>query len=151
MRVGRDTDWATVAAGSYHALAVKRDGSLWAWGGNHDGKLGDGTTAHHSAPVRIGTGTDWTSSGAGSSHTLAIGRDGTLWAWGADFLASGTVPVRVGSDADWGAVAAGSGFSLAIKRDGALWAWGGNGDGQLGDGTTTPFRSALVPVRMDAD
>ena len=81
-QVGTDTDWLLVAAGGEHSLAIKKDGSLWAWGLNADGQLGDGTLLSQSAPERIGTATNWVAVYAGYSHSLALRNDGTLWAWG---------------------------------------------------------------------
>jgi len=74
--------WVTVAAGYYHSLAIKADGTLWAWGDNNHGQLGDGTTAEGHSPVHIGSDTDWVMVSAGYLHSLAIKADGTLWAWG---------------------------------------------------------------------
>ncbi len=76
------TNWQTVAAGYYHTVALKRDGTLWAWGDNYYGQLGDGTTANQSSPVQVGVATNWQAVAAGSYHTVALKRDGTLWAWG---------------------------------------------------------------------
>jgi len=80
VRVG--TDFASVAAGGYHTVVVKTDGTLWAWGGNFDGQLGDGTATQRNVPEQIGTETDWAVVAAGNYYTLAVKADGTLWAWG---------------------------------------------------------------------
>ncbi|MBK6994107.1 MAG: hypothetical protein IPH31_03990 [Lewinellaceae bacterium] len=64
--------WQSVAAGGFHTLAIKTDGSLWAWGINDSGELGDGTYANKNSPVQIGTATNWKSVAAGFNHTLAI-------------------------------------------------------------------------------
>ena len=89
-----------------HALGIKRDGSLWAWGYNGGGQLGDGTATSRSAPVQIGTATNWASVGSGFLHSVAIRKDGTLWAWGDNTygqLGDGTTtdhttPVQIGID-----------------------------------------------------
>ncbi|MCL2503899.1 MAG: cell wall-binding repeat-containing protein [Coriobacteriia bacterium] len=150
--------WEMVSAGFEHSLALKSDGTLWAWGLNSDGQLGDGMTTGKNAPVRIGTGTDWAVVGTGNRHSLAIKSDGTLWAWGRNDngqLGDGTTvnksaPVQVGADTDWAAVDGGHRHSLALKSDGTLWAWGFNNRGQLGDGTTAD-RNAPVQVGADTD
>ena len=163
-RIGGDTDWLAVAAGYDNSLAVKSDGSLWAWGANSSGQLGDGTTSPSLVPKRIGAGRSWIAvSCSGSistspsvSHSLGLKADGSLWAWGSNKygrLGDGTAvdrwaPVRVGSSTDWALISAGNHQSLAIKRDGSLWAWGWNGNGQLGDGTAI---SRLVPTRIGND
>jgi alpha-tubulin suppressor-like RCC1 family protein len=73
-----------VAAGQNHTLALKTDGTLWAWGYNFRGQLGDGTNDTKYTPTQVGTGNDWDSVAAGNSHTLALKTDGTLWAWGSN-------------------------------------------------------------------
>ena len=133
-----------VAAGDNYTVAVRSDGTLWAWGENRRGQLGDGTTTNRSSPVQIGTDSDWQSVAAASAHTVALKRDGTLWAWGHNSsgqLGDGTTvsktsPVQVGSATNWQSVAAGGSHTVALKSDGTLWAWGANSNGQLGDGTT---------------
>jgi alpha-tubulin suppressor-like RCC1 family protein len=106
-----------IATGGFHSLAIRRDGTLWAWGFNWLGQLGDGTTTDRHRPVQVLT--DVVSVAAGWEHSLAIRRDGTLWAWGRNEfgqLGDGTTtdrhrPVQVLTDVV--SVAAGSAYSLA--------------------------------------
>jgi alpha-tubulin suppressor-like RCC1 family protein len=81
-QVGTETNWKAVAAGFDHLVAVKTNGTLWAWGRNNVGQLGDGTTVDKHAPTQIGTDTTWVSVSAGTSHSAAVKADGTLWVWG---------------------------------------------------------------------
>ncbi|MDR2561337.1 MAG: Ig-like domain-containing protein [Holophagales bacterium] len=151
-------DWAAVAAGIYHTLALKANGSLWAWGWNVIGQLGDGTDIDRKSPVQVGTAKNWKSMSAGYVHSVAIKKDGSLWAWGWNGdgqLGDGTntpriTPVQVGTAKNWVAVAAGLYHTLALKDDGSLWAWGSNEDGQLGDGTNTD-RNAPIQVGSSND
>ncbi len=131
-RVGTATDWAVIACGGQNSLALKKDGSLWAWGMNDDGQLGLGDTKERNSPTRIGTASDWAGVAGGGTHSLALKRDGSLWAWGNNYsgqLGLGNTtwersPTRVGSANDWSAIAAAADWSLALKTDGSLWAWG---------------------------
>lgn len=81
-RVGTDGDWVTAATSGDHWLAVKADGTLWTWGQNSSGELGDGTTDDKDEPVRLGSSNKWRAVVAGSRYSLALKADGTLWAWG---------------------------------------------------------------------
>jgi uncharacterized protein YjdB len=156
-QVGKAKDWAAVSAGSGHVLAIKADGSLWAWGRSSEGQLGDGTTSltttYRLTPGQMGTAKDWVTASAGGLSSFAIKTDGSLWAWGTNKfgqLGDGStttrsVPVQVGTEKDWVAVFAGTEHTLALKSDGSVWAWGNNDRGQLGDGTTT---NRDTPVRV---
>ncbi len=144
---GSGTNWKQVARGENHTAAIKTDGTLWAWGKNGNGTVGDGTISHRSSPVTTaGGGTNWKQVEAGSNHTAAIKTDGTLWTWGSNIvgaLGNGTTTARsspgttAGGGTNWKQVATGYYSSMAIKTDGTLWTWGNNDSGQLGDGTTT--------------
>ena len=142
-----------IVAGTAHALALKNDGTVWAWGANSNGQLGDGTGTDRSTPVQVTGGmAGVTALAAGVTHSLAAKNDGTVWAWGgndAGQLGDGSTtdhstPVQV-SGGLVGAVglAAGTYHSLAVKNDGTVWAWGGNDLGQLGDSTTTGRRTPV--------
>jgi alpha-tubulin suppressor-like RCC1 family protein len=74
--------WTKVSAGSHHVVALKKDGTLWAWGNNSHGQLGDGTSENKNSPVRIGMDTKWVSISAGGMHSLALKLDDTPWSWG---------------------------------------------------------------------
>ncbi len=138
--------WKSIAAGS---LAVRSDGTLWAWGGNTIGQLGDSTTIDRPVPVQIGTASDWKSVNFSEASALAIKTDGSLWAWGSNYygqlgLAPGTeprAPVRVGTARDWKLVATGYGETIAIKKDGTLWDWGNGSPTPVQVGTANTWKS----------
>src|SRR6266568_2192654 len=124
-----------ITAGINHTVVLKNDGTLWAWGRNYIGQLGDGTTTDSNVPTRIGTGSTWSAVAAGYEYTVALKSDGTLWAWGLNSsgqLGDGTtvsknVPTQIGNSTIWSAVAACAGYTVALKSDGTLWSWGDNG------------------------
>jgi alpha-tubulin suppressor-like RCC1 family protein len=144
-QVGSLTNIVNVSAGYVHGLAVQNDGSLWAWGTNWYGALGDGTTQTRYSPVLITSISDVVSVSGGAFHSLAVKSDGTVWSWGYNAdgeLGNGTTttalaPVQVSGLYNVVAVSAGGNCSVALKSDGTVWAWGSNNRGQLGDGTTT--------------
>lgn len=144
--------WKAIATGMSHTVGIMSDGTLWAWGANDFGQLGDGTRIARRTPVQIGTANDWQSVSAGTLHTMAIKTNGTLWGWGIngnsrlgdDTTTDRIFPAQVGSATNWQSVCAGDTNTLAIKTDGTLWAWGYNGYAQFGDGTmnnrSTPYQ-----------
>ena len=124
VQVGSLTDWASVGAGFKHTLAVKTDGTLWAWGDNSSsGDLGDVTVVDRISPVPIGALSDWASVAAGRNLSLARKTDGSIWAWGFNGqgqLGDGTIisrssPVQIGLLTDWASASLSSYHSLALK------------------------------------
>jgi alpha-tubulin suppressor-like RCC1 family protein len=153
-KIGTSNNWKSISAGNgYHNIAIKNDGTLWAWGSNDAGQLGDGTKLKRNIPNQIGASADWKIISAGNSHSMAIKNDGTLWGWGFNGfggLGDGSgidrnIPNQIGASTDWKTVSAGYSQTVAIKNDGSLWAWGSNGAGQLGDGTIV---YKLSPIRI---
>lgn len=135
-QVGTDTNWDYVSGygGGAHMLARKTDGTLWSWGANGNGQLGNLSVVNRSSPIQIGALTTWTKISAGAGHSAAIKNDGTLWTWGQNTsgqLGLGNTtnrssPVQVGTLTTWANVFCGTRNTFAIKTDGTLWAMGNN-------------------------
>lgn len=148
--------WQQAAAGYTHTIALKDNGSIWAWGQNDKGQLGIGNTLSQSTPVLIGTEASWVWVGAGNKFSVALKADGTLWTWGANDLgqlgngttANTALPAQVGTDADWSQVAVEGYHIIAVKTNGTLWAWGLNLNKQLGDNTGV---NKTQPVQIGTD
>ncbi len=144
-----------VAVGSQHTCARKTNGTVWCWGWNDGGQLGDGTYDTKSTPAQVAAlGSSALEVAAGDSHTCARKADGTLWCWGNGNLGalgdgSATVkptPVQVAAlGTSVIGVTAGGGYTCARKSDSTAWCWGWNDKGQLGDGTTT---DKSIPVQL---
>jgi alpha-tubulin suppressor-like RCC1 family protein len=128
-------DWNQVAVGGSHSVALKKDGTLWAWGDNWAGQLGIGS-ADKEVPeaVQVGSATNWVKVWAGILETVAMQSDGTLWFWGDNpnpaipqtgaGAANIFSPTRISADTNWVDVGFGPYTVLALKSDGTLWAWG---------------------------
>lgn len=158
---GNVLEWLKIDGGAFSSAGIQTDGSLWTWGANFSGELGQGnhsvfpSTANNLLyPKRLGTDT-WLDVTAREEWMVGVKSDGTLWYWG-DMYNSGAdpgqedTPVQIGTDSDWVKVVGGDNFLLAQKSDGTLWGWQGNEIGQLGDGTTTDS-TTLIPVGNGTD
>ena len=149
------TNWKQVACGANNTAAIKTDGTLWTWGNNNAGQLGDNTTTQRITPVTtFAGGTNWKQVAGGTSHTAAIKTDGTLWTWGINTGSLGdntiinrSTPVTTfAGGTNWKQVSCGGNHTAAIKTDGTLWVWGFNNFGQLGDNTTNSLYPRSTPV-----
>jgi alpha-tubulin suppressor-like RCC1 family protein len=143
-----------IAAGDDHSLAVRSNGTVWAWGKNSLGQVGDGTRIDRTIPVLIPTILGAAAVAAGGDHSLALLRDGSVRAWGFKLRNELTDPPQIDSSVTpeiirglggVTAIAAGGEHSLALRGDGTVWSWGENWGGQLGDGT---FEDRLDPARI---
>ncbi len=160
--IGPSTDhWIDIAAGGSHVLAIKDDGTLWGWGLNDSGQVGDNKQpVNQTKPFKISTEI-WRAISAGDKHSLGIKANGTLYAWGSNLsgaLGFGNssilkkTPNKLGTDNDWQYISAGKGFTLAIKSNGNLSAWGNNSSGQLGIGnTTSPQYTKVTPWKTSTN
>ena len=152
-------NWKQVSGGTFHTAAIKTDGTLWTWGYNLSGQLGDNTTIDRSTPVQTFLGgNNWKQVACGWYHTAAIKTDGTLWTWGENIngelginlsgASNGrTTPVQtfLGGN-NWKQVSGGNVGTAAIKTDGTLWTWGQNGYGQLGINSAGTTEGRITPV-----
>jgi alpha-tubulin suppressor-like RCC1 family protein len=161
------TNIVAIAAGDLHTLALRSDGTVWSWGYNWFGQVGDGTNLNvRINPIQValaqgGMLSNVVAVAAGESHSVALRGDGTVWVWGRgngappgapqfDTFTRPTVPVRLADGMTLTGVvnvAAGSNHTMALRNDGSLWTWGSNVSGQLGDGTTTN-RTFAAPVGL---
>jgi alpha-tubulin suppressor-like RCC1 family protein len=145
------TNWKQVSFGSLHTAAIKTDGTLWTWGYNYYGRLGNnigGNTNTLTPVTTFAGGTNWKQVSCGNQNTAAIKTDGTLWTWGENFQGAVGINISGGNNrrstpvttfaggTNWKQVSVGY-HVAAIKTDGTLWTWGSNGSGQLGDNTKT--------------
>jgi alpha-tubulin suppressor-like RCC1 family protein len=154
--VAGGTNWKSVACGQAHTTAVKTDGTLWSWGGNTRGQLGDLTIIPKSSPIQtIAGGTNWKQVAVCNKYTAAIKTDGTLWCWGDNYYGNlGNVDIipqsspiqTIAGGTNWKSVACGYFHAMAIKTDGTLWSWGQDNYGQLGDNTIVHKSSPVQTV-----
>jgi alpha-tubulin suppressor-like RCC1 family protein len=146
-----------VQAGTNHSVALKKDGTVWTWGSNSSGQLGNGTTQNSSVPNRVAGVSDITAIASGSGHVVALKRDGTVWAWGGNH--SGQIgngeyqdcktPVQVVGLLDITAITAGAFNTVALNKDGSVMAWGFNGKGQLGNGGNERSNVPVIVSGLD--
>ena len=166
-QVGIVSTWTKVVTFGRTPLAIKNDGTLWSWGTNSEGKLGNGNTDNNyqvNVPMQVGAATNWQSVYAGTAGNFAIKTDGTLWSWGsaspvllgypnATINNSYRTPHQVGSDTNWATVSVGSSITCGIKTDGTLWAWGSTNFGSanylFGNGIET--YTSITPMQIGMD
>jgi len=155
------TTWSSISIGDSdtfgHALATKTDGTLWSWGYNDGGALGQGNRTNYSSPVQI-PGTTWSTayyavSISSANGSYAVRTDGTLWSWGSTNAKLGqgnntnySSPKQVGSGTDWKSIHGqhdtnGKRQAFATKTDGTMWSWGEGSNGGLGQGNNTSYNS----------
>lgn len=146
------SDVIAIAGGAYHSLALKRDGTVWAWGFNSTGPLGDGTTTNRNTPVQVQNLSSVKAISGGNAFSVALKSDGTVWAWGHNTkgqLGDNTntarhSPVQVQSLSSVNSIGGGGFHCIASKSDGTVWVWGDNAEGQLGNnsytGRSTPMQ-----------
>ncbi len=163
-RVSGLTQVVAIAAGSFHSVALRTDGTVWTWGHGTEGQLGNGGSADLGSPVQVvgvgGTGflTNVQAISTGNNHTLALLADGTLRAWGYNgqgqlgdgSTANRQMPGAVAGLASITDIAGGEWHSVARRSDGTIWAWGLNQSSQLGTGAPsgTAGSNSPVPVQI---
>ena len=146
-----------VALGSSHSVLLKTEGTVWTWGTNSYGQLGNGTSVSSNRPLQVSGLSGITAVAAGAMSTMALKWDGTVWSWGNNAsgqLGDGTTtarsrPVAVSGLSTVAAISAGTYHAVALKSDGTVWAWGNNGMLQLGDGTQVNRSSPVQVLNLD--
>jgi alpha-tubulin suppressor-like RCC1 family protein/streptogramin lyase len=158
VKINSLADITSIAAGSAHSLAIKNNSTVWSWGLNIDGQLGQGNnTPRIYVPAQVNGLVNINAISAGTKFSLALKNDGTVWAWGDNNYyqfgngksTSSNIPVQLNTISSIAAIAAGHNHSLALKNDGTVWAWGSNYYGQLGNGTDGQFTDSKVPTQVN--
>lgn len=161
-RVGNDSNWKSIVAGYSHSCGIREDGSLWCWGNNEWGQVGDGTTTHRFVPVPIQGPRGWVDVALGDYHTCATRADGFLWCWGGH--AHGSVrrspdsrhpvptPVRLtpaetpeAAPLRFAATGLGDGHTCGLTTGGDIFCWG-SGPERLGTGRKSLHAQFLFPL-----
>jgi alpha-tubulin suppressor-like RCC1 family protein len=152
-RIGNETNWTYISAGTDHNLAIKSDGTLWTWGESVQPQFARPTAI--STPVLAAPGNDWKQAVAGGIHSVALKTDGTLWGWGNNWAGSvgiasttgSSVPVQIGSATNWIKVWASVLETVAMQSDGSLWYWGDNPNPAFNQNAVR----ICVPTRISPD
>jgi alpha-tubulin suppressor-like RCC1 family protein len=154
-QIESEVSWDKISNGFQFSVAIKSDSTLWSWGRNGQGQLGQGQGIFsRNIPFQVGSGNNWSEVSAGGEFVIAIKHDSTLWSWGSN--SQGTLgigaggnqftPIQVGSDNDWVKISSGTQHTLALKADSTLWSWGNNQHGRLGR-----FGSTNTPQQVGED
>jgi alpha-tubulin suppressor-like RCC1 family protein len=156
---GNTSPWKEIVAGLNHTCALREDGTVWCWGRNATGQLGDTTTTVRPDPKQVlpAGAADWTAIAASGEFTCGLRAGGALWCWGrndvgqlgaGDIVSPVATPKQVGA-ATYTAVSAGANHACAVATDGTLWCWGRNANGELGLGNAVG--PVLVPTQVGTD
>ncbi|WP_293873739.1 T9SS type A sorting domain-containing protein [Flavobacterium sp.] len=156
IQVGTANDWLTVSAGNRFSLAIKTTGTLWSWGLNSFGQLGQGNLTNLNLPSQVGTANNWLKIDAGNKHSLAIDNTGFIYGWGDNSFGqfgngtntSSLLPILISSSNNWSKVSAGFDHSMALNSSGILYTFGNNTNGQLCDGTNTASNT-MIPISFN--
>lgn len=155
-QVKDEKNWERVFTASNFNIAMKNDGTLWAWGDNFYGQLGIDSRSFEKTPKKIGNDY-WIDVSIQDEHTFAVKKDGTLWGWGKnsnnmiynDFHTTWVLkPYQIGTDNNWIKVATAIDYTLALKKDGTLWAWGSNYWGNVGLGENKKGTLTVLPIQI---
>ncbi|MEH6947974.1 hypothetical protein V7068_13070 [Bacillus sp. JJ634] len=148
-----------VAAGDSHTLVLKKNGTVWSFGKNQTGQLGNGNTKNQYTPVQVKGLKNVKDIAAGYNFSLALKKDGTVWMWGnnernqigdgktgSSLMKNVLVPYQVKSLTKVKSVSGGTYYSLAVKSDGTVWSWGFNDASQLGIVKTIAYQNKPAKV-----
>ncbi|MBW2702735.1 MAG: hypothetical protein JRF33_18090 [Deltaproteobacteria bacterium] len=159
LQIGIESDWKYIAAGDSHTCGIRGpedSASLFCWGYNATGQLGDGTKTRRTTPTEVLARPGWTEVSTGWDFTCAIGSDTSLWCWGNNSVALGMgyvhddvlVPTKVNEATGWTWISAGRNHTCGLRNAGTeneLWCWGQNQHGQVGDDSIT---NCIFPTRI---
>lgn len=152
-RIGSASNWSLVRCGQYHTMGIRSNGSLWGWGSNSNGAIGDSTIITKKYPVRVGTDSSWLDITCGYTFSIGLKKDSSMWSWGYNVygmlgdssLINKIAPTRIAAFSKWIAISANYYDAAAIDLNHKLWAWGRNSNGEVGDSSLT-MRKYPVPV-----
>lgn len=149
-------DWRYISRTSTFTLGIKENGTLWSWGDNSYGALGNGSTIDSSYPKMIGKDKDWSMISSGDFHSVALKKDGSLWSWGSNGYGQlgykselfQLTPKKIESknSLGWISVDASGSYTFAISKDSSLWAWGYNEKGELGLGNKLSSNNTIRQI-----
>lgn len=162
VQVGSATTWAAVSVGANHACAVRSDHTLWCWGDNAFGQLGNLTNVYtynpNPTPAQVAPGASWALPAADANHTCATRTDHTLWCWGINWYGELGTTANTGTDnanpptqvviAGWSQPSAGASHTCSTRIDGTMWCWGLDDRGELGDGVVAGTDPNPAPAEV---